>query len=788
MNQKIIRKYTLEGLDCAGCAGKIENQINNLELVKEATLDFVHKIITIEFLKQDAIEDVLERSKQIVHALEPHVQMVEKGKRIVKKYVLEGLDCAGCSGKIEKQISELDHVLKANLDFVHKIITIEFDRQSSVSEVVAKSRKIVTDLEPHVQMSEVIKGKQSKVEKKEAKTIGGLPHTFVLRLTIGAIIFAIAVIGTFSLPIELALYLSAYVLIGGDVVYKALRNIFRGDVFDENFLMSIATVGAFAIKEFPEAVAVMLFYQIGEVFQAKAVNKSRQSISALLNIRPDYANLKKGSETIKVDPEEVEVGDFILVKAGEKVPLDGTVLEGTSTLDTSALTGESIPRDVTKGDVVLSGFINQSGLLTIEVEKTYEDSTVAKILDLVQNASGRKAETERFITKFARSYTPIVVYSALAIATLPPLLLPDAVFQDWLYRALIFLVVSCPCALVVSIPLGFFGGIGGASKHGILIKGSNYLEALNQVKTVVFDKTGTLTKGTFVVSEVHSMNETITQEELLEYTAYAEYFSNHPIAKSVISAYGKTVDVESVTQHEEIAGKGVKVIYSGKEIVAGNRRLMKDFGLSVDNVKTHGTLIHVGIDGQYVGYIVIADEIKHDAKATLEKLREKGVENIVMLTGDHETTAQKVATELGIEHYYAELLPQDKVEKLEELEHKYSKKGKLIFVGDGVNDAPVLARADIGVAMGALGSDAAIEAADIVLMTDEPSKIVDGISIAQATRKIVWQNIVFAMGVKGIVLIMGAGGIATMWEAVFADVGVALLAVMNASRVLKIKV
>jgi Cd2+/Zn2+-exporting ATPase len=550
--------------------------------------------------------------------------------------------------------------------------------------------------------------------------------------------------------------------------------------------MKIATIGAFAIGEFPEGVAVMLFYETGEFMQGLAVNRSRKSIAELMDIRPDYANLKIGDKIKKVSPEEVEIGDYIIVKPGEKFPLDGEVSEGESMVNTSALTGESVPREVEVGSEVLGGFINKNGLLTIKVSKKYGESTVSKILDLVQNASSKKAPTENFITKFARYYTPVVVFAAIALAFVPPLVIEGAAFSEWIYRALIFLVISCPCALVISIPLGFFGGIGGASRNGILVKGGNYLEALNNVETVVMDKTGTLTKGVFKVTKVISSNG-FSKEELIEYAAYTESYSNHPIAISILKAYENEVDKSQIEDYNEISGHGTKAIVKGKEVLAGNVKLMEKENIQYNQFDEEGTIVHLAIDGKYVGYIVISDEIKEDARKAIKGLKEVGVKQIVMLTGDNRRVAKKVAETLGIDKVFSELLPQHKVEKVEMLEKEKSKKGKLIFVGDGINDAPVLARSDIGVAMGGLGSDAAIEAADVVIMTDEPSKLVSAIKIANRTKRIVMQNIIFALAVKGGFLTLGALGYATMWEAVFADVGVALIAVLNAMRVMKVK-
>lgn len=569
---------------------------------------------------------------------------------------------------------------------------------------------------------------------------------------------------------------------------QASKNIIRGQVFDEYFLMSVATLGAFAIGEYPEGVAVMLFYQLGELFQGMAVNRSRKSIQALMDIRPDYANILTGSgdETRRVSPEDVRIGDRIVVKAGERVPLDGIVRAGRSMVDTSALTGESVPRELESGSDVLSGFVNKNGMLTIEVTKTFGESTVSKILDLVQNASSRKAKTEHFISKFARYYTPVVVILAAVIAFVPPLILSGATFADWIYRALVFLVISCPCALVVSIPLGFFGGIGAASRNGILVKGSNYLEALNDVKVVVFDKTGTLTKGVFKVTAIRPEGGR-TEDELMELAAIAEANSNHPIAESIRAAWAKAIPTQGVEGYDEVAGHGIKVSVDGREVLAGNAKLMKQAGISYTTPETAGTMVHVAEAGMYVGHLIIADEVKDDAAAAIQALKKLGIRKTVMLTGDAKAVGEAVGRELGVDEVYAELLPQDKVERLEQLEAAKSPKEKMVFVGDGINDTPVLARADVGVAMGGLGSDAAIEAADVVIMTDEPSKLASAIRIAKRTRMIVWQNIAFALGVKAIFLLLGVFGIATMWEAVFSDVGVTVLAVLNAMRVLRVK-
>lgn len=619
----------------------------------------------------------------------------------------------------------------------------------------------------------------------------------ILKISTGAFFFMIGFFPSFDdkiislFPninpnlILLIIYLTAYLIVGGDVVLKAFRNILKGQIFDENFLMSLATIGAFIIGEYPEGVAVMLFYQIGELFQDYAINKSRKSIADLMDIRPDYANVVRNGETIKVDPDEVNIGEEIIVKPGEKIALDGKIIDGYSVIDTSALTGESLPREVSPGDDILSGCVNMSGLIRIKVSKEFGESTVSKILDLVENASSKKSESEKFITKFAKYYTPIVVIIAILLAIIPPLVLKDATFNDWIYRALVFLVISCPCALVISIPLGFFGGIGGASAHGVLVKGSNYLEALSKTEMIVFDKTGTLTKGVFKVTEIVTKN--ISKEKLLEIAAYAESYSTHPISISLQNAYGKNIDNSKISDVEEIPGHGVKAIVEDKVVLAGNNKLMKKMSIEYSTDEVIGTVVHIAMDGDYKGYIVISDEIKLDSKIAIKNLKNLGIKKTIMLTGDSKVVGEKVANELGLDLVYTELLPADKVQKVEELLKEKSKKGSLSFVGDGINDAPVLARADVGIAMGGLGSDAAIEAADIVIMDDEPSKIATTIKIAKKTLSIVKQNIFFALVVKFIVLILGAGGISTMWEAIFADVGVSVLAILNAMRAMNFK-
>ncbi|MEY8428173.1 heavy metal translocating P-type ATPase [Lachnospiraceae bacterium 46-15] len=583
---------------------------------------------------------------------------------------------------------------------------------------------------------------------------------------------------------EMGVFLICYAVAGWDIVWKAVTNILHGQVFDENFLMTIATVGALILGEHSEGVAVMLFYQVGEWFQSYAVSKSRKSITSLMDIRPDYANVERDGKLVQVDPDEVKIGDTIIVKPGERVPLDGKIIKGVSALDTSALTGESMPREVEPGMDVISGCINQTGILTIETTKEFGESTVAKILDLVENASDKKGRTENFISRFARYYTPIVVFAALALAILPPIFLQQS-FSIWIYRALTFLVISCPCALVISIPLSFFGGIGGSSKIGVLVKGSNYLESLAHAEMVVFDKTGTLTKGSFAVSEIHAVD--VKDSQLLEIAAYAEDYSNHPISLSIKAAYGKKIDNSRITDVQEIAGHGVQAVIDGKKILAGNAKLMEREHIQYAPSSSVGTVVYLACDGTYAGCIVIEDEIKADAAAAIKNLKSSGIRRTVMLTGDADAVGKKVAGRLGLDQAYTELLPADKVDRVEDLLKEKSEKGKLVFVGDGINDAPVLARADVGIAMGGLGSDAAIEAADVVLMTDEPSKIAAVMKIARKTIRIANQNIVFALGVKFLVLILGALGKANMWAAVFADVGVSIIAILNAIRAMRVK-
>lgn len=709
---------------------------------------------------------------------------IDNKSKLRRKFILEGLDCANCASKIEEKVATLSGIQLANVNFPTKTLTIEIEEDlevKNIRDMIERINEIVKIHEPDVEVIELPKKGSHKINEVEEEGKDEL-----VRLVLGAFLFVLALVFDFPKSLELMIYLTSYIIVGGEVVLRAGRNILRGQVFDENFLMAIATIGAFLIGEYPEGVAVMLFYQVGEIFQDMAVNNSRKSIRALMDIRPDFANLKIGDKIRKVSPEEVAIGDIIIVKPGEKVPLDGVVIEGTSMVDSSALTGESVPTKVEAGDIILSGVININAVLTIKIEKEFADSTVSRILDLVQNAGSKKAPTEKFITKFARVYTPVVVFLAIALAIFPPLFIEGATFSQWIYRALSFLVVSCPCALVVSVPLGFFGGIGGASKNGILVKGGNYLEALNNVELVVFDKTGTLTKGVFQVTEIKT-EDNVDKEQLLSYAAYAEAFSNHPIATSILKAYGKEINKSTIENYEEIPGHGVKVIVEGKEILAGNHRLMDKENISFKKVDSIGTVVHIALNKSYLGYIVISDEIKKDSAKAIKALKAMGVKKIVMLTGDNSSVAAKIGEELGLDQVYAELLPDQKVEKLEQLEKEKTAKGKLVFVGDGINDAPVLARADIGIAMGGVGSDAAIEASDLVIMTDEPSKIAEGIKIARNTRKIVMENIWFSLVVKALILVLVAMGLGTMWEAVFGDVGVTVIAVLNSMRTMNRK-
>ena len=783
----VTKVYLLKGLDCPNCSAKIEKEVGELDGVTSSTVNLMNQTMTVQ-AGTSVATSLLDTVTTIVHSHEPDVEVSEKTEPAVTKvYLLKGLDCPNCSAKIEKEVGELDGVTSSTVNLMNQTLTVQAGTSVAAS-LLDTVTTIVHSHEPDVEVSEKQLEATAPVKKDEkAAVYNDEDKKRTIRLAVGAVVYAIGMALTVfaKLPTlaELAFLIVAYVILGWDVVWQAVKNITRGQVFDEHFLMSVSTIGAFAIGEYPEAVAVMLFYQVGEFFQSLAVKRSRKSISDLMDIRPDSATVKRNGVLQVVSPESVAVGEIIVVKPGEKIPLDGIVVDGESMLDTKALTGESVPRSIRKGDEALSGCINQSGLLTLKVTKSFGESTVSKITDLVENASARKAPTENFITTFARYYTPVVVGMAAVLAIIPPLVLGGG-WSEWLRRGFVFLIVSCPCALVISIPLTFFGGIGAASKRGVLVKGSNYLEALNKVSVVVFDKTGTLTKGVFEVANIIPAAG-YQKEQVLEYAAQAESYSNHPIAKSILATYGKPIDQKQFSGFEEISGHGISVMVQGKKVLAGNSKLMESEKIAYAACDAAGTKFYVAADGSYVGCILIADEVKPDSKCAIAELKKIGVEKTVMLTGDDERIGKSVADELGLDAYYAQLLPDQKVEKLEMLDKQKRQGSKLAFVGDGINDAPVLARADVGIAMGGLGSDAAIEAADVVLMTDEPSKLVEAIDVAKATKRIVMQNIVIALGIKSVFLVLGALGMAGMWEAVFGDVGVTIIAVLNAMRILK---
>lgn len=692
------------------------------------------------------------------------------------KLNLEGLDCANCANKIENRVNKLEEVEEASVNFSLGRINIKIENENNKDNVIGKVIKIVKELEPDVVVKEdgkqkinrqlhsyehqhcndgcCINSEENEIDKEKDNARFFKKNWGIIS---GIVIYIFALIFKDTQCVNLALFLISYVLVGGKVVMTAVKNISRGQVFDENFLMTIATLGAIAIREYPEAVAVMIFYEIGELFQSYAVNRSRKSITSLMDLRSDYANLLTENGEIKVDPEEINIDDIIVVKPGEKVPLDGILIEGECSLDTSALTGESIPRDIQVNDEVLSGTINLNSVIKMKVTKEFGESTISRILEMVENAGSKKAHTEKFITKFCKYYTPVVVFFAVAIAVIPPLFVKDADFSTWIYRALSFLVVSCPCALVVSVPLGLFSGIGGASRKGILVKGGNYLEVLKDVNVVVFDKTGTLTKGTFKVSEVNA--ESVTEERLIEIAAMGESFSTHPIAQSIVREYSKEIDKARIKNYTELSGHGIKAVIDDQEVLLGNFKLMKNNNIECKEIQSIGTVVYAAVSGKYIGYIVIEDEVKEDSEAAVQRLKKLGIEKVVMLTGDHKKVAEKVGKELAIDEIHGGLLPGDKVTEVEKLLNKNSK-GKLIFVGDGINDAPVLARADIGVAMGGIGSDAAIEAADVVLMKDTINSLADAIIIGKKTNKILWQNIIFSLVIKiGVLILISIGEI-----------------------------
>jgi Cd2+/Zn2+-exporting ATPase len=758
----------MEGLDCPTCASKIESKLNKLEGVNLASINIAAGTLTLDADASVSRDTLLRKTRRIIDQTEPGVKLFAEGT--LQQVHLEHLGCADCAAKIEKRVAQLPGVGDVQLNFSTGTLSYQIHDAVQVETVIDDIRKIAAEIEPEVQL-------RTSHEQGVGKGATSLKRK-IIAFSTAAVLF---VGGLFYREFPI-LFVLSFIIAGFPVLRAAARNLLHGQVFDENFLMSIATIGAFLIGDFPEAAAVMLFYQAGEFFQDLAVDRSRKSIASLMDIRPDHVNIRRGEDLVRLNPRDARPGDIMVIKPGERIPLDGRVIEGNSFIDTSALTGESLPREVSIDSEILSGAVNTRGVITAEVTKSYGQSTVSRILQLVEDAAGRKAKTENFITKFARYYTPAVVAAAAVLAFVPPLLIEGALFETWIHRALIFLVVSCPCALVISIPLGFFGGIGRASRQGILIKGSNYLEALNQVETIVFDKTGTLTEGKFSVSSIHPA-QGVTRESLLFYAAAAEYYSTHPIAVSLRKASDTQFSEDTIQDYQELSGYGVRAVIDRKEITAGNEKLMESIGITEVQQTSGATVVHIAAGKEYLGAVEISDTVKVDSRQAVGQLRELGIQHIYMLTGDSQTAADHIASQIGVDKVFAGLLPDEKVSIVEKLSQKNGN-GKLLFVGDGINDAPVLARSDIGVAMGGLGSDAAIEAADVVLMTDEPSKIVQAILTARRTRSIVWQNIIFALGVKGVVLLLGAAGLATMWAAVFADVGVALIAVMNALRIL----
>ncbi|MDL2261700.1 heavy metal translocating P-type ATPase [Methanimicrococcus sp. OttesenSCG-928-J09] len=858
----IKKEYNLEGLGCANCAAKIEIAVGKLDGVIEASVSFATATLIVE-LQDDYNGDIQPKIEKIVHSIESDVVVSEKikqsvnlGKPVkfanasVQEYLLKGLGCANCARKIEVAVGKLNDVEEASVNFATATLTIRLKDGYSGdinSDIKPQIEKIVHSIESHVEVLEKEKGKEKRSEfvsnagsscddgccvdstdksrqsedskKSRFSFVQYLDKKRAAKILAGALVYLIGIlihishgaeipfISAFEIahlaPVEYIVFIIAYLIIGGDVIYKAIRGIVRREFFDENFLMTIATLGAFALGEFTEAVAVMLFYQIGELFQDAAVNRSRKSIYDMMDIRPDYAHkINADGDYETVSPYDIEIGDSILIKPGEKVPLDGVVLSGNSFIDTSALTGESVPRTVREGDAVLSGSINKSGTLTVRVEKSFDQSTASKILDLVENAASKKAPTEKFITRFSKYYTPLVTLAAVLIAVIPPLVLSGATFEEWIYRGLVFLVISCPCALVISVPLSYFGGIGAASKKGVLIKGGNYLEGLTQVKTVIFDKTGTLSKGVFDVVRIDlPAGAVYSEKEILKFSAATESFSNHPIALSIVSAAKADesigfADTSQVSDHTEYAGLGIKAVCSGKTILVGNTKLMAQESIAVPDLLSVGlaaeteTHIYVAVDGIFAGRIAISDVVKPDSKDALSRLKRLGVEKTVMVTGDTDKVGRAFAADLGLDAVYTERLPHQKVDALEEVEMQTktgNPKAKVAFVGDGINDAPALTRADVGIAVGGVGSDAAVEAADVVLMTGDPTQLADAFEVAKMTKKIVYQNIIFALGIKAVFMVLGVFGIATMWEAVFADVGVTLIAVLNSMRLLRLK-
>ena len=804
-------KYDLKGLDCANCAQKVQERVSDLKGIKECNVVFATTKMFVETIDDSFDEALLIKT---VKSVEPDVEVINLSNEFhddkihhhnhnkcscehdhehhhkhencscghdhdietikhddLKEGInikISGLDCANCAMKVEQAINKMNEIDKAQIIFSTETLKVKPKGSVDQNKLLKQIQKVVDQVEDGVTLS--LKDTLQVIEK---------PRLFVckdhLGLILGTVLYIIAIIiGDFEF--DALIYGIAYLLVGYKVILKALKNIGRGEIFDENFLMCIATIGAFCISDYKEAIAVMLFYSVGEIFQAYAVNKTRTSISSLMDLKSDYANLIVGDDIIKVAPEKIKIGDEIVIKVGEKVPLDGLVLKGESTLDTSSLTGETLPRNVSAGDEVLAGVVNLTGIINIKVTQAYEDSTVSKILDLVENAASKKAPIEQFITRFARIYTPTVVFLAIALAVIPMIIFKDAVFLEWLYRALTFLVVSCPCALVISIPLGLYAGLGKASKMGALVKGGNYLELLKDIDTVVFDKTGTLTEGSFEVIEING------SDDLLMLGAYGESMSNHPIAKSVVKKYGQVIDQKRISDFKEVAGKGIEVKIDEKLYNLGNKSYIESLGIQVQNPLTVGTVIHIVCQGKYLGNIVVADKIKDTTIEGIKRLKKEGIQNTVMLTGDRREVAKDIAKKIGIDTVYSELLPQDKVMQVENL---INQGARLSFVGDGINDAPVLARADLGIAMGGVGSDAAIEAADIVLMNDDIITIGEAISISKKTNKVLKQNVIFTLIIKIGVLLLTMFGCANMWMGVFADVGVTLIAILNSMRILK---
>jgi len=776
------KEFHLEGLCCSNCAAKIEKTVAKLPGLSNASLNFATTLLSVELQSPESANQIEMEIKNIISKIEPDVIVVEKKISGSREHtiMLLGLCCMNCANKIESKVKNIGGVNKAALDFTNQKLKVDIADFSDHDVVIAEIRELVKQIEPDVK---VISEESETGDNQTFIPVKGEKRIEHALSVLGVILFAAAYLIE-SQEYSVISFIAAYLLIGYDVLWRALRNLLRGDLFDENFLMGLATVGAIAIKEYPEAVTVMFFYKIGEYLQGRAVNKSRRAIADLLNLKPATGTVIRNGTELKLAPEAILVGDILAVRPGEKIALDGIVLEGSSLIDASALTGESVPFEVSTGSEVLSGSINRRGLLKLKVIRPYAESAVARIIEQVQNAAQNKAATEMFITRFARVYTPAVVVIAVLIAFLPPLLVSGALYSDWIYRALVFLVVSCPCALVLSIPLGFFGGIGAASKAGVLIKGGNYLESLTKVRTIVFDKTGTLTRGVFKISKIVPQNP-ISSKQLMLYAAAGELYSNHPIALSVSKEFTGKINSDDITAYDEIAGLGTITIWQNMRIVCGNEALFKREKIEYTPAVQSGTILYIAVDNRYCGYLLISDEVKPDAAQAVQKLQKLGI-RVCMLTGDNASIAASTAAKIGITEFHAGLLPLDKVNLLEKWQ-KEQTDGKVAFVGDGLNDAPVLARADVGIAMGGLGSDAAIEAADVVIMNDELSKIVTALEIANFTKKIVWQNIFWAFAIKLAVLVLGAFGAATMWEAIFADVGVALLAVSNALRLIRRK-